>query len=463
MKFREEKDTLGFVKVPIDRLWGAQTQRSKNNFTVGHEKMPIEVIYALATIKKSAAMANHRLGILSQEKRDLIVQASDEIMEGELDDHFPLVVWQTGSGTQTNMNVNEVIANVANMKSGGQLGQYLPIHPNDDVNKSQSSNDVFPTAVSIALFLQIEQMLLPAVQRCIDILEEKISHFNVIVKCGRTHLMDAVPLTLGQEFSVFHASLKRDFTSFRIVVQEIKKLPIGGSAVGTGLNVPKQFDEIVVQFISEYIGSEFAVTANKFEALATANCTLQLSSVLRGMAISLNKMAQDIRLMASGPRCGLGEIDLPENEPGSSIMPGKINPTQCEMLIQVCLQVMGYDHAVSAASSSQSILQLYLARPLIVYNLMQSITLLGHGIKSFCEKCLIGITPNTRNIHKHLENSLMLVTALNPHIGYDNSAKIARYALENNTTLRKAALELNLVTSQDFDQWVDPQKMTENM
>lgn len=450
---RKEKDTMGVVQVPKDKFWGAQTQRSKDNFLVGIEKMPMELIYALALVKKSSAIVNAELGLLKEEKKEFIVCAADQIISGHLDDHFPLVVWQTGSGTQTNMNVNEVIARVANLAAKKEL-----IHPNDDVNKSQSSNDVIPTAIHVAVCLEVQNRLFPALESFKNALERKVKEFEGIAKCGRTHLMDATPLTLGQEFSAFFTQIQNSIKDVKTALLRVSEIALGGTAVGTGLNTHPMYAVKVAEKISNLSGYPFKTAPNKFEALATMDALVALSGALKVVAVAYMKIANDIRLLGSGPRCGLGELKLPENEPGSSIMPGKVNPTQCEMMTQVAVQVMGNDVTIGIAGS-QGHLQLNVFRPVVAYNILQSIRLLSDAANNFVDKCLIGITPNIEQIRWYLENSLMLVTALNPHIGYDNAAKIAKYAFEKNLTLKEAALALNLLTEENFQKWVDPLKM----
>ena len=455
---REERDTMGCVKVPKEKLWGAQTQRSRENFCVGTEVMPKELIHSLALIKKASAIVNAELGLLSNEKKDLIVQAADQITAGQLDEHFPLVVWQTGSGTQTNMNVNEVIANVANIAAGGKVASQNPIHPNDDVNKSQSSNDVIPTAITVATCLEVKKRLIPALTYFAKVMSSKVEEFKSIAKCGRTHLMDATPLTLGQEFSAFLMQIVNCIHDLELALSQASEIALGGTAVGTGLNTHPKYAKRVAEEISKLTGYAFKSAPNKFEALASMDPLVSLSGAMRRTAVAYMKIANDIRLLGSGPRCGLGELTLPENEPGSSIMPGKVNPTQCEMMTQVAVQVMGNDVTVGIAGS-QGHLQLNVFRPVVAFNLLQSIRLLSDAANNFVDKCLIGIKPNLEQIRWYLENSLMLVTALNPHIGYDNAAKIAKYAFEHNLTLKAAALALGLVTEEDFDKWVDPYKM----
>lgn len=459
MDFRIEKDTLGEVKVPADKLWGAQTQRSFNNFKIGHQTMPKEIVYALALVKKAAAAANCDAGVLAEEKRKLIADCCDEIMAGKLDEHFPLCVWQTGSGTQTNMNVNEVIANRAEMMLHGKIDVANRfISPNDDVNKSQSTNDVFPTAMRVAASVAVVRQLMPAVEKLMHTLEQKSADFQSIVKIGRTHLMDATPLTLGQEFSAYVSQLRHGLEALRHALLHLMELPFGGTAVGTGLNTPKGYDALAVKYLNEYLGMAFTPSANKFEAMASHDSFVEMSGALKRLAVSLMKMANDVRLLSSGPRCGLGELKIPANEPGSSIMPGKVNPTQCEALSMVCCQVIGNDAAMTTGAL-QGHLQLNVFMPLIARNIMDSIGILADAVTSFNDHCAEGIEPNKEVIDKHLRESLMLVTALNTHIGYYNAAKIANYALDNRLTLKEAALKLGLVSEADFDQWVDPSKM----
>jgi fumarate hydratase class II len=455
---REERDTMGVVQVPKDKLWGAQTQRSRENFCVGIETMPKELIHSLALVKKASAIVNAELGLLSESKKELILSACEEILHSRLDDHFPLVVWQTGSGTQTNMNVNEVIANFANLKAGGKPGSHHPIHPNDDVNKSQSSNDVIPTAITVAVCLQVNERLIPALRYFAKVLYQKVDEFKEIAKCGRTHLMDATPLTLGQEFSAFLTQIENGIKDLERALIHGSEIALGGTAVGTGLNTHPEYACKVADQIATLTKFPFKSAPNKFEALGSMDGLVALSGALRTIAVSYMKIANDIRLLGSGPRCGLGELRLPENEPGSSIMPGKVNPTQCEMMTQVAVQVMGNDVTVGLAGS-QGHLQLNVFRPVVAYNLLQSIRLLSDAANNFVDKCLIDIKPNIEQIRWYLENSLMLVTALNPHIGYENAAKIAKYAFEKNLTLKEAALVLDLVTEDNFDKWVDPHKM----
>lgn len=460
MDFRIEHDTMGQVKVPADKLWGAQTERSRNNFRIGLEaSMPKEIIHAFAYLKKAAAYTNHELGILPIEKRDLISAVCDEILEGKLDDQFPLVIWQTGSGTQSNMNVNEVIANRAHVLTGGLLTDAQKVlHPNDDVNKSQSSNDTFPTAMHIAAYKLVAQTTLPGLYELRDSLMEKSEAFQQVVKIGRTHFMDATPLTLGQEFSGYSQQVVNSTRAIRNALQMVAELALGGTAVGTGLNAPRGYAEAVASRIAELTGLPFVSAPNKFEALAANDAMVELSGALRRTAVSLMKIANDIRMLSSGPRCGIGEILIPDNEPGSSIMPGKVNPTQVEALTMVCAQVMGNDVAVGVGGASGHF-ELNVFKPLIAANVLQSARLLGDACQSFTENCIRGIEPHYGQISKHLSNSLMLVTALNPHIGYENAAKIAKKALLENKTLRQAAIELALVTDEQFTEWVDPTKM----
>ncbi len=458
MEYRIETDTMGEVKVPSDKYYGAQTARSLMNFKIGGETFPREIIRALGVLKKAAALMNTELGMLTKEKADLIVRAADEVIEGKLDEHFPLVVWQTGSGTQTNMNSNEVIANRAIEISGGKLGSKAPIHPNDDVNKAQSSNDTFPTAMHIAAVEQITNHLIPNVTKLRDALAVKEKEFKDIIKIGRTHLMDAVPLTLGQEFSGYVQQLTYGLERIESCLPRLKELALGGTAVGTGLNTHEKFAVLSAKKISEITGIEFKTAPNKFEALASHDAIVEASGVMKTLAASLMKIANDIRWLGSGPRCGIGEINLPANEPGSSIMPGKVNPTQSEAMTMVCTQVMGNDVAVNIGGLSGNF-ELNVFKPVMIYNLLQSIRLLGDACDSFTEHCVVGIEANKVNIEKHLRNSLMLVTALNPHIGYDNAAKVAKKAYNDNSTLKEAVVELGLLTSEEFDEKVKPENM----
>ncbi len=460
MDFRIEKDTMGEVKVPAEKYWGAQTERSRNNFKIGPEaSMPKEIIRAFAYLKKAAAHANHDLGVLSAEKRDLISKVCDEILEGKLDDQFPLVIWQTGSGTQSNMNVNEVIAYRAHVLSGGLLTDEKKIlHPNDDVNKSQSSNDTFPTAMHIAAYIQALEVTIPGMEKLGNTLSKKVIEYKDIVKTGRTHFMDATPLTLGQEFSGYAQQLKNGIRAIKNSLEMIGELALGGTAVGTGLNTPKGYDVLVAKKIAEFTGFPFVTAPNKFEALAAHDAMVELSGAYKRSAVSLMKIANDIRILSSGPRCGIGEIVIPDNEPGSSIMPGKVNPTQPEAMTMVCAQIMGNDVAVSIGGSNGHF-ELNVFKPLIAANVLQSGRLLGDACVSFNDKCAAGIEPNHAEIKKHLENSLMLVTALNTHIGYDNAAKLAKTAHKEGATLRETALKLGLLTDEQFTEWVDPKKM----
>lgn len=460
MSYRIEKDTMGEVQVPADKYWGAQTERSRNNFKIGPEaSMPKEIIYAFGYLKKAAAQANCELGVLSAEKRDLISAVCDEVIAGKLDDQFPLVIWQTGSGTQSNMNANEVIAYRAHVLSGGKLtDEKKVLHPNDDVNKSQSSNDTFPTAMHIAAYKQVLEITLPGITKLRDTLSAKAESFKSIVKTGRTHFMDATPLTLGQEFSGYVQQLTNSIRAINNALEMIKELALGGTAVGTGLNTPKGYDVLVAKKIAELTGYPFVTAPNKFEALAGHDAMVELSGALKRSAVSLMKIGNDIRMLSSGPRSGIGEIVIPDNEPGSSIMPGKVNPTQPEALTMVCAQVIGNDVAVSFGGATGHF-ELNVFKPVIAYNVLQSARLIGDACVSFTEKCAGGIEPNLPIIKQHMENSLMLVTSLNTHIGYENAAKIAKKAHKENKTLREAAVELGLVTSQQFDEWVRPEKM----
>lgn len=461
MKTRIENDTMGPVEVPADKYWGAQTERSRNNFRIGPEgSMPREVIHAFAYLKKAAALANYDLGVLSFEKKELISKVCDEIHEGKLDDQFPLVIWQTGSGTQSNMNVNEVVSNRAHVIAGGKLGEgKSPIHPNDDVNKSQSSNDTFPTAMHIAAYKLIIENTIPGVELLRNTLDAKAKEFASVVKTGRTHLMDATPLTLGQEFSGYVAQLDHGLRALKNTLPHLAELALGGTAVGTGLNTPKGYDVVVAKKIAELTGLPFITAPNKFESLSAHDALVETSGALKQLAVSLMHIANNIRLLASGPRCSIGELMLPENEPGSSIMPGKVNPTQNESLTMIAAQVIGNDAAITVAGTHGHF-QLNVFKPVMIANLLQSARLIGEGCVSFNDHCAIGIEPNYANIKKNMENSLMLVTSLNTHIGYENAAKIAKKAHKEGTTLKEAALSLGLVSSEDFDKWVDPSKMT---
>ena len=459
MKFRTEHDTMGDVQVPAEKFWGAQTERSRNNFKIGPEaSMPQEIIEAFAILKKAAAFANCELGVLSEEKRDMIANVCDEILEGKLNDQFPLVIWQTGSGTQSNMNVNEVISNKAHVNNGGVLGEKSIIHPNDDVNKSQSSNDTFPTAMHIAAYKKVVEHTLPAVEKLRNTLNTKAENFHHIVKIGRTHLMDATPLTLGQEFSGYVAQLDYAMKAITNTLDHVQEIALGGTAVGTGLNTPKDYDVTVAKYISEFTDLPFVTAPNKFEALAAHDAIVESHGALKQLAVSLYKIAQDIRLLASGPRSGIGEILIPENEPGSSIMPGKVNPTQNEAMTMVCAQVLGNDTTISFAGT-QGNYELNVFKPVMAYNFLQSAQLLGDACISFNDHCAVGIEANEPRIKELVDKSLMLVTALNTHIGYENAAKIAKTAHQNGTTLKEEAVNLGLLTSEEFDEWVKPEDM----
>ncbi|PJK15834.1 fumarate hydratase, class II [Chryseomicrobium excrementi] len=457
MEYRIEKDSMGEIQVPADKLWGAQTQRSKQNFKIGTDTMPLEVVYAQATVKSAAAEVSYSLGNLSEAKRNAIVQTAEEIRSGKWDDQFPLVVFQTGSGTQTNMNVNEVIANRGNQLLEEQ-GSEERLHPNDDVNKSQSSNDTFPTALHIAGVVAVEQRLLPAINALHKTLEQKSNEFMSIVKIGRTHLQDATPLSLGQEFSGWVRMLEKSKQMIETVLPYMRELAIGGTAVGTGINAPKEFGDLVAKEITRLEGTEFVSAKNKFHALTSYDDVVAVHGAIKGLAADLMKIANDVRLLASGPRSGIGELTIPANEPGSSIMPGKVNPTQSEAMTMVVAQVMGNDTTISFAAS-QGNYQLNVFKPVIIFNFLQSVRLLSDAIHSFNDNCAVGIEPNQDVISRHVENSLMLVTALNPYIGYENAAKIAKYAHENGTTLKEAALHLELLTEEQFDEYVQPQNM----
>jgi fumarate hydratase class II len=464
MSYRIEKDTMGEVRVPSDKYWGAQTERSRNNFKIGPEaSMPKEIIIAFAYLKKAAAQANHELGVLSAEKKKLIENTCDEILQGKLDGEFPLVIWQTGSGTQSNMNVNEVVAYRAHDLNGVKLDDEKKVlHPNDDVNKSQSSNDTFPTAMHIAAYKQVMEITLPGIQKLRNTLSKKSGEYKNIVKTGRTHFMDATPLTLGQAFSGYVQQLDQSMRAIKNALDAVRELALGGTAVGTGLNAPKGYDVLVAKKIAELTGYPFITAPNKFEALSAHDAMVELSGALKRSAVSLMKIANDVRMLSSGPRCGIGEIIIPDNEPGSSIMPGKVNPTQPEALTMVCAQVIGNDTAVSMGGASGHF-ELNVFKPLIAFNVLQSARLIGDACVSFDEKCAAGIEPNHEVIKRHLENSLMLVTALNTHIGYENAAKIAKKAHKENKTLRDVAVELGLLTSEQFDAWVRPEKMVGNL
>ncbi|OQD42979.1 fumarate hydratase, class II [Croceivirga radicis] len=460
MEYRIEKDTMGEVKVPADKYWGAQTERSRNNFKIGAAgSMPLEVVYGFAYLKKAAAFTNHELGVLTVEKRDLIAQVCDEILTGKHDDQFPLVIWQTGSGTQSNMNVNEVVANRAHEIAGKKIGEgEKTIQPNDDVNKSQSSNDTFPTGMHIAGYKKIVETTIPGVKQLRDTLKKKAEDFKDVVKIGRTHLMDATPLTLGQEFSGYVSQLDHGLKALENTLPHLAELALGGTAVGTGLNTPKGYDVLVAKYIAQFTGLPFITADNKFEALAAHDAIVESHGALKQLAVSLNKIANDIRLMASGPRSGIGELIIPANEPGSSIMPGKVNPTQCEALTMVCAQVMGNDVAITIGGT-QGHYELNVFKPLMAANLLQSAQLIGDACVSFEENCAVGIEPNHTTIKKLLNNSLMLVTALNTKIGYYKAAEIANTAHENGTTLKEEAINLGYVTAEEYDAWVKPEDM----
>ncbi len=453
MEYRIEHDTMGEVKVPADRYWGAQTQRSYENFKIGTKRVPGEIIAAFGVLKKAAAQANLALGVLDKERAFAIQQAADEVILGKLQDHFPLVIYQTGSGTQSNMNVNEVIANRANEILGKSI-----IHPNDHVNKSQSSNDTFPTAMHIAAVMGVEDHLLPAIDELAKIFGRLEDENKDIIKTGRTHLQDATPLTLGQEISAWHSMLIETRKMLEASLDGVRKLALGGTAVGTGLNAPKGFAELSAEKISEITGKHFETAPNKFHALTSKDALVFCHGAMKALACDLMKIANDIRWLASGPRCGIGEITIPENEPGSSIMPGKVNPTQCEALTMVCVQVMGNDAAIGFAAS-QGNFQLNVFMPVLIHNFLESARLLTDAMHSFSLHCAAGIRPNREKIAENMQKSLMLVTALNPHIGYENAAKIAKLAHKENLTLKEASLRLDLLSKEDFDQWVDPKKM----
>ncbi|PKA11281.1 fumarate hydratase, class II [Leptospira meyeri] len=458
MKTRIETDSMGEITVENTRYWGAQTERSLHHFHIGNDRFPREMIRALGILKKSAALTNKDLGILSLEKTDLIVKAAEEVINGTLDEHFPLVIWQTGSGTQTNMNVNEVISNRAIEMAGGVMGSKKPIHPNDDVNKAQSSNDTFPTAMHIACAEQLVHKLIPALQTLHDTLEKKTKEFADIIKIGRTHLQDATPLTLGQEFSGYVQQLSYSIDRTKRVLPSVYRLALGGTAVGTGLNTHPDFAMRAAAAIANETGLPFVTAENKFEALAAHDSLVEVSGVLKTIACSLMKIANDIRWLASGPRSGIGEISIPENEPGSSIMPGKVNPTQSEAMTMVAAQVIGNDVAVNVGGSSGNF-ELNVFKPMIIFNVLNSIRLLADASISFEKHCARGIVANKETINQNLNRSLMLVTALNPHIGYDNAAKIAKTAHNENSTLKEAGVKLGILTAEEFDLWVDPKKM----
>ncbi|HEY9083261.1 MAG: fumarate hydratase [Flavobacteriales bacterium BRH_c54] len=464
MEYRIEKDTMGEVKVPSDKYWGAQTERSRNNFKIGPTaSMPLEIIYGFAYLKKAAAHANCELGVLAQEKRDLISQVCDEILAGKHDDQFPLVIWQTGSGTQSNMNVNEVVANRAQELAGGKIGEgEKAIQPNDDVNKSQSSNDTFPTGMHIACYKMVVERTIPGVEKLRNTLKEKSEAFKDVVKIGRTHLMDATPLTIGQEFSGYVSQLDHGLKALKNTLAHLAELALGGTAVGTGLNTPAGYDVLVAKKIAEFSGLPFITAENKFEALAAHDALVETHGALKQLAVALNKIANDIRMMASGPRSGIGELIIPANEPGSSIMPGKVNPTQCEALTMVCAQVMGNDVAITVGGT-QGHYELNVFKPMMAYNLLQSAELIGDACVSFNDNCAVGIEPNYPVIEKLLNNSLMLVTALNTKIGYYKAAEIANTAHQNGTTLKEEAIRLGYVTAEQYDEWVKPEDMIGSM
>lgn len=458
MKTRTESDTFGPIEVPFDCLWGAQTQRSFQNFKIGSERMPTALIRAFGILKRAAAEANKKLGLLDENLAEAIINAAEEVIDLKHMNEFPLVVWQTGSGTQTNMNVNEVISNLAIRALGGELGSKKPIHPNDHVNYGQSSNDSFPTAMHIAAVEQIHHQLMPALKYVHGCLKQKSEAFSDIVKVGRTHMQDATPITLGQEFSAYVVQLEKAQSRIEATLPDLLELAQGGTAVGTGLNTHKDFPDLFAKEVSSLTKLPFVSAPNKFEALSAHDALVALSGALNGLAVALMKIANDIRLLGSGPRCGIGELLLPENEPGSSIMPGKVNPTQCEAMTMVAAQVMG-NHVTVSIAGSNGHFQLNVFNPVLIFNVLQSIQLLGDVMRSFADNCVVGIEANMDKIQEHLENTLMLVTALNPHIGYENSAKIAKYAHKNNTTLKEAALTLELLTEEQFDAWVQPQNM----
>jgi len=460
MEYRTEKDTMGEVQVPADKYWGAQTERSRNNFKIGDEaSMPIEVIRGFAYLKKAAAHANHELGALEEEKKELISKVCDEILEGQHDDQFPLVIWQTGSGTQSNMNANEVIANRAHVLDGNKLGQGdRKIHPNDDVNKSQSSNDTYPTGMHIAIYKKVVEVTIPGVEKLRDTLQEKSEKYMEVVKIGRTHLMDATPLTLGQEFSGYVSQLNHGLKALKNTLDHLSELALGGTAVGTGINTPEGYAELVAEKIADFTNLPFRSAENKFEALAAHDALVETHGALKQLAVSLMKIGNDIRLLASGPRAGIGEIIIPANEPGSSIMPGKVNPTQCEALTMVCAQVMGNDTTVSVGGSNGHY-ELNVFKPVMAAAVLQSARLIGDACVSFNDNCAVGIEPNQEVIDRHLNNSLMLVTALNTKIGYEKAAKIAKTAYENGTTLKEEAVNLGFLSEEEFDEWVRPEDM----
>lgn len=459
MTHRIETDTMGEIEVEQNKYWGAQTQRSLQNFKIGEDHFNRPVIRALGILKKAAAITNQKLGKLPDEKAELILKAADEVIEGVLDQHFPLVVWQTGSGTQTNMNTNEVISNRAIELAGGKMGSKEPIHPNDDVNKSQSSNDTFPTAMYIAAVEEVTHKLLPAIDVLSKTFEQKIKSFGSITKIGRTHLMDATPLTLAQEFSGYVTQLKNGRAAIESSLPRLRELALGGSAVGTGLNTHPDYAEMVANEIANITGLPFKTAPNKFEALAAHDALVETHGAIKRLAVSLMKVANDVRWLASGPRCGIGEIIIPSNEPGSSIMPGKVNPTQCEALTMVCVQVMGNDTAITIGGS-QGNFELNVYKPVMIHNFLHSTRLLSDALHSFNDNCCVGIEPNELKIKEHLNNSLMLVTALNQHIGYDKAAKVAKKAYTDNSTLKEAIVELGFLSAEEFDKLVVPEDMT---
>lgn len=462
-RFRKEKDSLGFVEVPESRYWGAQTQRSKENFKIGFHKMPSEIITAFAYLKKAAALTNANLGVLDSEKAELIGQVCDEIIAGKLGDEFPLVVWQTGSGTQSNMNVNEVVANRGHVIKGGQLTDDSKfLHPNDDVNKSQSSNDTFPTAMHIAAYKMLVETTIPGIEKLRDTLKEKSEAYMSVVKIGRTHFMDATPLTLGQEISGYVSQLDHGLAAINNSLKHLSELALGGTAVGTGLNAPAGYDVKVAEKIAELTGLPFVTAKNKFESLAAHDAIVEAHGALKTVAVSLMKIGNDIRMLASGPRSGIGEIIIPSNEPGSSIMPGKVNPTQAEALTMAMAQVIGNDVAINVGGMTGHF-ELNVFKPVMIYNFLESARLIGDACVSFDVNCAAGLEPNTERIREHLNNSLMLVTALNTHIGYDKSAEIAKKAYKEGTTLKEAALALGYLTAEEFDSWVRPEDMTGNL
>ena len=459
METRREKDSIGYIDVPSEKYWGAQTQRSKQNFLIGDQTMPIEVIHAYAVLKKAAALTNAELGVLDQTKAELISQVCDEILTGQLDDQFPLVVWQTGSGTQTNMNVNEVIANRAHVLNGGSLSDsHKSLHPNDDVNKSQSSNDTFPTAMHISAYTMVVRTTIPGLEKLLEVLEQKSKDYMDVVKIGRTHCMDATPVTLGQELSGYASQVSHSIRAIKATLPHLAELALGGTAVGTGLNTPKNYDHKVAQKIAELTDMPFVTGENKFEGLAAHDALVETHGALKTAAVALNKIGNDIRLLASGPRSGIGEILIPANEPGSSIMPGKVNPTQAEALTMAMAQVIGNDVAINVGGMTGHF-ELNVFKPMMIYNFLVSAKLIGDSCVSFTDNCVIGLAPNEARIEEHLNNSLMLVTALNTKIGYDKAADIAKKAYKEGTTLKKAAIELGYVTEEEFDNWVRPEDM----